>query len=154
MPNKQTFVLRPGETTPVSNLMTWIAERDQSKTWRVNVREDKLSRSDRQNALQWLWHTVYAKRFGHDKNWAYENFKYRFCLPIMLANPENEQLARVWGLVRNDREAIAGLVKALHTSDLTTDEMAAALTDYDRHSASNGLVLPDPEEHRMKAMAV
>jgi len=30
---------------------------------------------------------------------------------------------------------------------------AEALTEYDRHAASHGLVFPDPEDLKMKAMA-
>ena len=153
MPDKFTFILRPGETIPLGNLMTWIAARDQDKTWRVNIREDKLSRSDKQNSLQWLWHTVYGKRFGHSKDWVHNYFKFKFCLPIMLRDPEHDQLRRVWNLVRNDKEAIAGLVKVIHTSDLSTDEMAEALTEYDRHAASHGLIFPDPEEFKLRALS-
>lgn len=149
---KQTYILRPGETVPLSNLMIWIASRDVEKTWRVVVGEDKESRSDKQNRLQWLWHTVWAEKNGYTKEYAYNRFKYKYVLPIMLRDEENTQLQRLWGLVRDDKEAVAALVRVIHTSDLDTAQMAEALTEYDRDTAAHGLVFPDPEDLKMKAM--
>ena len=145
------FILRPGETIPLANLMTWIASRDVTKTWQVIVSEHKANKSDAQNRLQWMWHGEWAKKYGYTKDHAYNRFKLKYCLPILLAKPANEQLRRVWELVRNDKEAIAGLIKALHTSDLEVPEMAEALTEYDRHTAVHGLAFTDPAELKMEA---
>ena len=54
---QQRFVLRPGETAPLANLLTWIASRDPEKTWSVEVAEFKRNRKKAQNA--YLWAAVY-----------------------------------------------------------------------------------------------
>ena len=71
---KHTFILRPNDTGPLSNLMTWIASRDTSKTWEVRIQEYKDSKSDAQNRLQWMWHAAYATHFGCTKEYAYNRF--------------------------------------------------------------------------------
>jgi len=145
---KQTYIIRPGETAPLSNLMAWVVSRDVEKTWRVVVGEDKESKSDLQNSLQWVWHGIWAKENGFTKEHAYNRFKYKYVLPIMLADSENVQLNRLWARVRDDKEAVAALVRVIHTSDLTTAEMAEALDEYDRDTASHGLVFPDTDDYK------
>ena len=149
------FFLRPGDTgtamSPYNNLMAWLLNRDTSKHWRIAITEDKEGRSNKQNSLQWRWHAEYGKHHGFSKEESYNKFKYHHCLPIMLADPENEQLRRVWELVRNDKEAVAGLVKALHTGDLDTHQMAEALTEYDQVNAARGLVFTDPADLKRDA---
>lgn len=148
----KTYIIRPGKDLPLGNLNTDISNLDRSKDWRITVGEDKESRSNKQNRLQWLWHTEYGKHFGHTKEYAYCNFKYKYVLPIMLRDEENTQLQRLWSLVRGDKDAIAALVHVIHTGDLDTSQMAEALTEYDRDTATYGLVFSDPEDLKMKAM--
>ena len=150
-----SFYLRPGETVPLKNLLAWIVQRDVEKEWEVRIREYKDSKSDAQNRLQWVWHGVWAKEHGFTKEYAYNRFKYKYVLPIMLADGENTQLNRLWDRVRDDKEAVAALVRVIHTSDLTTSEMAEALDEYDRDTASHGLVFPDTDDYkRDKAMGL
>lgn len=151
MSNKSfSFFLRPGETTPEENLQLWIARRDLDKEWKVTVKEDKESKSDAQNRLQWVWHGVWAKENGFTKEYAYRRFKYKYVLPIMLADAEYPQLKRLWDRVRDDKAAVAALVRVIHTSDLTVSQMAEALDEYDKDTADNGLVFPDPDDYNRK----
>lgn len=51
--NKQTFILRPDETIPESNLLAWLGARDKTKPWRVDICQYRKNRSLEQNAYYW-----------------------------------------------------------------------------------------------------
>ena len=147
----ETYILAPGDLTPYSNVLACIGALDRSKTWKVVIGEDKESRSNKQNRLQWMWHAEWAKCNGHTKDYAYNRFKYKYCLPIMLADTDEKfvPVRKVYDMVRGDKDGISAMVKILHTKDLSTKQMAQALDEYDMDSASQGCVFSDPEEFRM-----
>ena len=51
------WILRPDNPGPLSELLTWIASRDVTKTWEVIAQEYNSTRSREQNA--YLWGVVY-----------------------------------------------------------------------------------------------
>jgi len=153
---KQVFIIRDNEEGPFDNLITLLDGLDIDKVWRVTVELDKETRSSKQNRLQWMWHTEWADYNGFTKETAYNRFKYKYVLPIMLRDEGvtslRTQLNSLWELIRDDRDSVAALVRVIHTSDLDTAQMAEALTEYDRDTAAHGLAFSDPEDLKMKAM--
>ncbi len=149
----QRFILRPGADPQVmQSLLQAITQRNAEKEWEVTIKLFKENRSIKQNRLQWMWHQEYALHEGMTKDNAYNRFKYKYVLPIMLRDPENNQLVTLWEQIRGNKEAIAALVKVIHTSDLDTAQMDEALTEYDRDTAAHGLVFSDPADLKMEAM--
>ena len=128
------------------NMLQYFASRDQEKTYKVTFQEYKRDRSLEQNALLWKWHTEYAAQYGCTKEYAHNRFKYKYVLPILLRDDEDGQIKRVWDLVRGDKEAIAGLVKAIHSSDLSVSQMSEAMTEYQMDASAQGFVFTDPED--------
>ena len=146
---KETFLLGRDQQA----LMRFLSERDRSITWEVIVREYKEDRSLEQNKTLWMWHAERAIQAGETKEHSHNVFKYRHVLPILLRDDEDGQLKRVWELVRGDRQAIAGLVKAIHSGDLTVSQMSEAMTEYRMDSARMGYIFTDPDEMRMEGVA-
>lgn len=148
---KQNYILRHGDTEVYRSMMSFIVNRNPDVPWKVTIQEYKKDRSLEQNALLWKWHTEWAMQYGSTKEYAHNRFKYKHVLPILLRDDEDGQITRVWELVRNDVQAIAGLIKAIHSSDLSVSQMSEAMTEYQREAASVGYVFTDPEEMRMTA---
>lgn len=148
---KQSFILWPGQHHIVQSLMRFLNERNKAVPWEVVVREYKEDRSLEQNRTLWMWHSEFAVQHGCTKERSHNIFKYRHVLPILLRDDEDGQLTRVWELVRGDKEAVAGLVKAIHSSDLTVSQMSEAMTEYRMQAAVMGYVFTDPDEMRMSA---
>lgn len=150
---QQKFILHPdGDIQVMRNLLSTLNDRDAAKAWEVTIKLHKEDRSAKQNRLQWMWHQEYALHHGMTKEKAYCRYKYKYCLPIMLRDPDNAQLVELWEQIRDNPVAKAALVKVIHTGDLNTAEMAEALTEYDRETAVNGLAFTDPADLRREAM--
>lgn len=142
---KQTFILRPDSTQPFQSLLQYLQQRDQSIAWQVEVKPYKRDRSLEQNNTLWLWHSEWAKHDGCTKEYAHNRFKYKYVLPILLRDDTDGQITRVWELVRGDKEAVAGLVKAIHSGDLDVAQMHEAMTEYQNDAPNYGVVFTDPE---------
>src|SRR5690606_6979972 len=132
------------------SLLEYLQQRDQSIPWQVDVKPYKKDRSLEQNNTLWLWHSEWATQHGCTKEYAHNRFKYKYVLPILLRDDTDGQITRVWELVRGDKEAVAGLVKAIHSGDLTVSQMSEAMTEYRMDSARMGYIFTDPDEMRME----
>lgn len=148
--NKQTFILTPGVNEAYRQMLDFLQQRNQLIPWKVTIQEYKPSRSDAQLRLCWMWMAEYAAAYGETKEQSYNRFKYKCCLPIMLADEDSkfDHLRYIWNLVRNDPEGKAAVVKLIHTSDLSVPQMAEALTEFQFMATSQGFTLSDPEELR------
>lgn len=155
MPDRQSFVLRPGNELVLRNVQTELRriwDDPDAKPQRITIEPYKANRTKAQNALMWMWHTLWAEEFGYTKAKAHEKFKYRHVLPILLRDDDEGKLNELYAMAKTDRRMLAALVNILSTTHLNTAQFTEALEEYDRVTASRGLVFPHPADKYHEAM--
>ncbi len=132
-------ILRPGDTIPLSNLMTWVVSRDAEKTWEVVVKEYSKNKSQEQLGLYWgAWIPAIQK-------WL-EDAKGVFLTAEDISEWLKDEyldakLVEIDGRTKKLRKSI---------SHLKVKEMAEYMDRVDRHCAERGLVLPAPDYSSME----
>lgn len=131
---KVTYILRPGELIPLSNLMTWIASRDQEITWKVVIQEYVKDRTAEQNAYYWgvLLLTIQAFILEHRG----ENYS---CYDIHEWYRDE--------FLPHKTITIKGKEKVVRpsTARLTVKEFSDYLERIIQHCAENRIIIPAPE---------
>ena len=131
---KQTYIIRPGETIPLSNLLTWVASRDVERPWKVIVQEYVKDRTAEQNAYYWGVVLPAIQAF------------------IVEHRGENYSCDDIHEWYRDEflphkEIAIKGKIKVVRpsTARLTVKEFSEYLERVIHHAAENRIVIPAPE---------
>lgn len=69
------YILKPNDSKTLSNCLRHIAEMNPSKTWEVEIREQKRKRSLPQNRLYWQYLNIIEAETGHLAEELHEFFK-------------------------------------------------------------------------------
>jgi len=117
--------------------------------WEVTIKEYKENRTNAQNNLMWMWHKVFAEKYGETKERVHHRFKYKYVIPILLREDREGKLTKLYGLAESDKDAMAALVRVISTTHLNTAELSEALTEYDRESSANGIAFPHPDIYHL-----
>lgn len=115
---------------------------------------DAGNKSARQRALQWLWNTEVSKsgiggKHEDTKEGVHLVSKYRWAVPIFNRDDVHfNDLYSIWvQLYGKDPDRMEWFIdNQVHTENFSVSQMAEFLTDFQRHYASNGVNLTDPNE--------
>ncbi len=122
--------------------------------WEVVIREHKSSRSLAQNRLYWKWNSELSSETGISKQAAHLQFKWRFARPLLIRDDETGGIEALYERVKDHPAMQKALTNLLSTRDLSTAQMAEALTDYDLWAAnSGGVQFSHPEDLYFEAIA-
>ena len=100
----------------------------------IEIKQDKMNRSDKQNRLYWKWAAIIADELGYNKDEVHVVLGDKF-LEKTVVNTKDKTI-----------EAIPS------TRDLKVDQFAKYLTDIDNLMAEYNISLPHPEDLYYEAM--
>lgn len=105
-----------------------------ARTYSVEVKEYRSSRSNSQNRTYWMWLNALAKDTGHSADDLHEMFKVR-----VLGTEEKIILGKAITVGRS-------------TTTLNTKDFAEYMTTIEGIAASIGITLPHPDDYRYAMM--
>jgi len=125
----------------------------------IVIKPFKEIRSLAQNALYWKWLTLIGLELGMTKDELHFEYKERFLLPILIANPEDYpqfsgimdsiNAVRDAGLDDKADELYKLVIRLTSTTIAKTKHMTEYLNDIESHATSLGIYLPRPEDQDM-----
>jgi len=116
----------------------------------VRICEHKPDRSLEQNALMWVWLGHMSDDIGHTKDELHVEFKRKYCLPIMLAHPDDyPEIASAWARLTRlstEGEVADALAPIISTKRLKVRHMSQYLKDIFGEAQGLSIRLPDPRD--------
>lgn len=142
------------------NALDAVAEIPLNENIVVRIYHEKLTRSQRQSRLRWVWLAQLAKElvgrgYGYDKDKWNDYFKGKYLMPILIEQDDSyteyfNKYKKLWQCVPPDQkhDVLMIIGASLRTEDLKTDGMAKFLNKIDEYAISKGVLLQTPSEYR------
>jgi len=125
------------------------------KSYRVRITLDSEDRSLKQNKLAFFWYKVRAGINGNSIQYDRQFCKLHYGVPLLLASDDYSEFHKFWHnamLILPYEEQMQAMDFVPVTRLMSTKHFAEYLNTIDQESASQGIVLPQPNELYMAAL--
>jgi len=151
MPTQAKHYVITAKTRAVTlpQVVSELMQLEDDKEYLISIKQQKLSRSNKQNSLYWLWLNEIKDHTGQPTEILHYHFKKKYLIPIFRRNYiEYEEMVQSIVKLKESGESTKTLghfiVSSTSTTKAKTNEMAEYLGLVERNGIEQGATLTNP----------
>ena len=146
---KHYVITAANKAVAVPQLVSELMQLEAQKEHLISIKERKLTRSNKQNSLYWLWLSEISQHTGQSTKSLHYYFKKEYLIPIFRRNYiEYEEMIKSVVMLKKLGESTKTLghfiVSSTSTTKAKTNEMAEYLGLVERNGIEQGAALTNP----------